>query len=61
MKKFLTLAMVVGLAIGATSAVYANVCAFDAVPSATLLFPFVAFDYNNPMHGNNTLFAITNV
>ncbi len=61
MKKFLTLALVAGLAIGATSAVYANVCAFDTVPAATLLFPFVAFDYNNPIDGNNTLFAITNV
>jgi len=61
MKKFLTLAMVAALAIGASSVVYANVCAFDVVPAATLLFPFVALDYNNPVNGDTTLFAITNV
>ncbi len=25
----------------------ANICAFDNVPAATLLFPFVAIDYND--------------
>jgi len=61
MKKFLTFTLVAALVVGATSVVYANVCAFDAVPAATLLFPFVVFDYNNPVDGSTTLFAITNV
>jgi hypothetical protein len=41
--------------------VYANVCAFDAVPAATLLFPFVTLDYNDPLGGVSTTFTITNV
>jgi len=61
MKRFVTLALVSALVLGASSIVYANVCAFDAVPAATILFPFVALDYNNPMTGTNTTFSITNV
>ena len=41
MKRFLTYALAVVMALGLTSAVYANICATDAVPAATLLFPFV--------------------
>ena len=37
------------LALGAALPVAANVCAFDPVPAATLLFPFVVFDYNDPI------------
>jgi len=60
MRKFFTLALVGALALGVSSVAYANFCAFDPVPAATLLFPFVAFDYNNPVSGTTTLFAITN-
>ena len=45
MKKYLTMALVGVVMLGASSAAYANVCAFDNVPSATLLFPFVAYNY----------------
>jgi hypothetical protein len=61
MKRFVTLALVGALVLGASSMVYANVCAFDAVPAATILFPFVALDYNNPLTGTSTTFSITNV
>jgi len=61
MKKFLSVALAGALVLGLSSVVYANICAFDPVPAATLLFPFVAFDYNNPIDGSTTLFAITNV
>ena len=61
MKKFLTLALVGAVVLGLSSVVYANVCAFDAVPAATLLFPFVQYDYVNDGAGGTTLFSITNV
>jgi hypothetical protein len=61
MKRFVTLALVSALVLGASSIVYANVCAFDAVPAATILFPFVTLDYNAPMTGVSTSFSITNV
>jgi len=61
MKKFATLALVSALVLGASSIVYANVCAFDAVPAATILFPFVSLDYNAPLTGTSTTFSITNV
>ena len=61
MKRFVTLALVGALVLGASSFVYANVCAFDAVPAATLLFPFVTLDYNAPADGVSTTFSITNV
>ncbi len=61
MKKFLTLALIGAVALGISSVVYANVCAFDAVPAATLLFPFVEYDYAGGGATANTLFSITNV
>ena len=61
MKKFLTLALVGALVLGVSSVVYANVCAFDAAPAATLLFPFVAYNYDAGFDGITTLFSITNV
>jgi len=61
MKRFVTLALVSALVLGASSIVYANVCAFDAVPAATILFPFVTLDYNAPLTGVSTTFSITNV
>jgi len=39
----------------------ANVCAADAVPAATLLFPHVVIDYANPVRGLTTLVVITNM
>lgn len=38
----------------------ANICAFDNVPAATLLFPFVAIDYNDPVGGMSSQISITN-
>jgi len=64
MKRFLTFALVGVLALGLTSTAYASMCANDVVPAATLLFPFVQYDYDAGLAGNNgatTLFAITNV
>ncbi len=61
MKKFLSLALIGAVVLGASSVVFANVCAFDPVPAASLLFPFVAYDYNGGYDGTTTLFAITNV
>jgi hypothetical protein len=64
MKKFLSLALVGALVLGVSSVAYANFCAFDPVPAATLLFPFVAYNYTDSLDSDdelNTLFAITNV
>ena len=61
MKRFLTMALMGVLALGLGSTAYANLCATDVVPAATLLFPFVQYDYENPDGGDATLFAITNV
>jgi hypothetical protein len=49
------------LVLAGGSVAYANICAFDPVPAATLLFPFVAYNYDEGADGVNTLFAITNV
>jgi hypothetical protein len=61
MKRFLTLALLGAVVLGASSVAYANVCALDVVPAATLLFPFVPYDYDGGMTGQTTLFTITNV
>jgi len=64
MKRFLTFALVGVLALGLTSTAYATLCANDVVPAATLLFPFVQYDYDAGLAGDTgatTLFAITNV
>ena len=64
MKRFLTFALVGVLALGLTSTAYATYCANDVVPAATLLFPFVQYDYEAGLAGDTgatTLFAITNV
>ena len=61
MKRFLTIAVVGVMALGLASTVYANYCSFDAVPAATLLFPFVAYDYEGGFDGQTTQLAITNV
>ena len=44
MKRFMSIALVAGLVLGAGSMAFANICAFDPVPAATLLFPFVALE-----------------
>ena len=61
MKRFLTIALAGVLALGLSSVAYANYCSTDAVPAATLLFPFVAYDYDGGTEGQTTQFAITNV
>jgi hypothetical protein len=43
---------------------HANVCAIDDVPAATILFPFVVFDYDAygaGINGQDTIFSITNL
>jgi hypothetical protein len=57
----MTLALASVLVLGVGSVAYANICAFDPVPAATLLFPFAAYNYELGADGVNTLFAITNV
>jgi hypothetical protein len=61
MKRFLIFAVVGVFALGLASTTYASLCAFDAVPAATLLFPFVTYDYDGGTTGQTTLVAITNV
>jgi hypothetical protein len=61
MKRFLTYALAGVMAFGLTGTVYANICATDAEPAATLLFPLVKYDYEGGVNGENTLFAVTNV
>jgi len=66
MKKFLTLVLAAGVLVaissGISSVAYANVCAMDQAPAATLLYPFVVYDYNAVNDkGDTTLFAVTNV
>ncbi len=61
MKRFLTLAVVGVMALGLASTAYANLCSYDTVPAATLLFPFMVYDYEGGDDGDTTLFAITNV
>ena len=60
MKKFMTLALVGAVMLGAGSVAFANVCAFDNTPAATLLYPFVAYNYAEGASGVNTLFSVTN-
>ena len=60
MKKYLTMALVGAVVLGMGSVAMANTCAFDNVPAATLLFPFVAYNYTDGAQGVNTLFAVTN-
>ena len=61
MKKFLTLALAGAMVLGVSGVAFANICAFDPVPAATLLFPFVSYDYLGGDSGQTTLLAITNV
>jgi hypothetical protein len=55
------LCIVLVLVLSAATVANANICAFDTVPAATLLFPFASFDYNDPISGEDTLLAITNM
>jgi hypothetical protein len=61
MKRFLTIIVAGVMALGLSGVAYANYCSFDAVPAATLLFPFVSYDYDGGFEGQTTQFAITNV
>ncbi len=61
MKRFLTIALLGAAVLGVSGVANANYCSFDAVPAATLLFPFVAFDYEGGFDGDTTQIAITNV
>ena len=60
MKRFLTLAIVGLVGLGAGSVAYANVCSVDVVPAASLLFPYVVYDYEGGNLGDTTIFTITN-
>ena len=62
--RFLTVAVISVLVLGTCGTVQANVCAIDDVPAATLLFPFVVFDfdaYHAGTKGQDTIFSITNM
>ena len=64
MKKLHIVALISVLVLGAGGAAHANVCAVDDVPAATLLFPFVVFDfdaYHAGVRGPDTIFSITNM
>lgn len=60
MKYFLTMVLVIAVILAMSTVASANVCAFDAVPAATLLFPFVEYDYAGGGVGGTTLISITN-
>ncbi len=53
-------ARVLVLALAAAAPAAATMCALDTVPAASLLFPFVVFDYNSPVSGQTTVLSITN-
>jgi hypothetical protein len=53
-------AVVIALVAASAAPVTASICAFDPVPAATLLFPFVPFDYNDPLHGTTSMISLTN-
>lgn len=57
-----SLLTVLAILILASTPASANFCAYDAVPAASLLFPFVAIDYNEgSQSGINTVISITNL
>jgi hypothetical protein len=43
-----------------TGTSFATLCTLDNVPAATLLFPYVVYDYNQGGDGDNTILTITN-
>jgi hypothetical protein len=52
------------LVLAAAGTAQANVCAVDDVPAATLLFPFVVFDFDahhDGTNGQDTIFSIANM
>ncbi len=59
MRRILRLGLILCLLLGAAGGVHATFCALDQVPAASLLYPFVMFDYNDP--NNTTLFSISNM
>jgi len=59
MKKFVTVIAAIALVFAGASVAYANMCARDNVPGATILYPFVHYNYTDP--NVNTLFSVTNV
>ena len=64
MKRNLTVAVISLLVLGMCSEAHAHVCAIDDVPAATILFPFVVFDfdaYHAGINGQDTIFSITNM
>ena len=64
MKRLPSVALISLLVLGTCGTAHANVCAIDDVPSATLLFPFVVFDfdaYHAGLKGQDTIFSITNM
>jgi len=64
MKSLLIGALISVLVVVACGSAVANVCAVDDVPAATLLFPFVVFDfdaYHAGVKGRDTIFSITNM
>jgi hypothetical protein len=56
-RSVLTLVFAIGMSAGSAGA---TTCSSDVVPAATLLFPFVVFDYDNPIIGDTSLVTIIN-
>jgi hypothetical protein len=61
MRKALILITVLAAVAGAVSPAPAAICSFDDAPAATLLFPYVVFDYDDPDGATTTLVSLTNV
>ena len=61
MRRMSGISVSIVLVLGVSTGVWAEICAFDAGPAATLLFPYVVLDYNDPFTGLTTILTITNV
>lgn len=59
--KLKAIVMLLAVLLLSDESAFAEFCALDQVPAASLLYPFVVFDYNNPYQGENTLFSVTDV
>jgi hypothetical protein len=60
MRSKLTIAIITSLALGSGGVAVANqICSFDPVPAASLLYPYVVYDYSGTTD-TNSLLAITN-
>jgi len=52
--------LVLAALLAVCSPALAGLCDLDPVPAATLLFPYLVFDYNQPLVGDNSTITIVN-